>query len=380
LHRVDVLIGGGGVVGSAGAWFLRRARPDWRIAVIEPDPLYRKAASTLSASSIRRQFSTPLNIAMSAFGFGFLREHGIHIHESTYLYLADARNQDELRRHVELQRACGVEVRWHDAAALARRYPWLRTEDLVAGTDTAGGEGWFDGHSLLTLLREDNERNGIAYIKDRVRDFDAPAAGQVRRVYLAEGDGIECRWFINATGTHSSRVASLAGIELPVRARKRCVFVFDSPARIAPAALLIDPSGLWFRPEGQRYITSFTPAEDPDVDVDDFEVDHAQFDDDIWPLLAHRVPGFEALRVTGAWAGHYDYQLFDRNPLIGPAVPDGNFLLASGFSGHGLQHAPAVGRALAEWIVHGEYRSLDLSPLGFSRTLRAAPMREANVI
>jgi FAD-dependent oxidoreductase domain-containing protein 1 len=380
VRHVNVLIAGGGAVGSACAYFLRREAPHLTVVVAEPDPSYRTAASTLSASSIRQQFSTPLNIAMSAFGLEFLRTAGIRMVESTYLYLVTAAGAESLRGHAQVQRDCGVSVQWHEPAALSARYPWLQTDDLAGGTDTLRGEGWFDGHSLLQHLRSDNEAHGIRYVPARVEGLERGADGRITAAMLAGGEHVACDHFINATGTHSRRIAALAGIDLPVQPRKRCVFVFTSPIRLRPDALLIDPTGLWFRPEGERFITGCTPPHDPNVAVDDFDVDHALFEEFLWPILAQRVPAFEAARVTGAWAGHYDYNLFDQNAFIGPAPGAENFLLASGFSGHGLQHSPAVGRALAEWIAHGRYRALDLSPLGFDRMLQREPVRETNII
>jgi len=378
MKRVDVLIAGGGVVGSACAWFLRREAPHLSVLVLEPDPAYRQSASTLSAGSIRQQFSTPLNIALSRFGLHFLRQHGIHVHEATYLYLATAQGEAALRANTIVQRNCGVPVRWHDADALARLYPWLATHDLCAGADTLSGEGWFDGHALLRFFREVNERSGVRYLKDRLATLELADPGA--QAGLASGERIAARYLVNATGTHSREVAAMAGIDLPVEPRKRCVYVFTCPKALHPPALLIDPVGLWFRPEGERFIAGYSPDPDPAVDFDDFEVDLRVFEDQLWPMLARRVPAFEQARLTAAWAGHYDYNTFDQNAFVGPARPGSALLLASGFSGHGLQHAPGIGRGLAEWIAHGEWRSLDLDPLGIGRLDRIRPEPEINVI
>jgi glycine/D-amino acid oxidase-like deaminating enzyme len=144
--------------------------------------------------------------------------------------------------------------------------------------------------------------------------------------------------------------------------------------------LVIDPSGLWFRSEGDRFLCGPPAVPDPDVSPADFELDPADFETRVWPLLAHRVPAFEAVRMTGAWAGHYDYNTFDQNAFIGPVPGVSNLLLASGFSGHGIQHAPAVGRGLAELICHGRYLSIDLGALSYDRYLTNSPLRELNVI
>ena len=144
--------------------------------------------------------------------------------------------------------------------------------------------------------------------------------------------------------------------------------------------LLIDPTGVYVRPEGDLYIAGGTPPPENDPPATDFEVDHAFFEETIWPVLAARVPAFEAIRPGRAWAGHYDMNLFDHNAIVGPLPGIAGILIATGFSGHGLQQAPAVGRGLAELIVHGRYMTLDLSPLGYDRVTAGRPLREANVV
>jgi FAD-dependent oxidoreductase domain-containing protein 1 len=173
----------------------------------------------------------------------------------------------------------------------------------------------------------------------------------------------------------------MAELELPVRPRKRYVYHFDCRTAVHDAPLLVDPGGVYFRPEGPSYIGGFSPhAGDPDPDALDLEVDRAAFERVMWPALAHRVPAFEELRLLDAWAGHYEVNTLDHNAIIGPHPEVTNFLFANGFSGHGLQQAPATGRGLAEWIAYGEYRSLDLSPLGYERIARGEPLRELNVV
>jgi FAD-dependent oxidoreductase domain-containing protein 1 len=386
MQKADVVIAGGGAVGSATAHFLAE-QPAFSgsVVVIEPDPTYSFAASALSASSIRQQFSTPLNIALSAFGLEFLRDCGrgladVNLVESTYLYLASTQGEPILKQNVEVQRRCGVDTRLMDAAGLLTRYPWINAADVAAAADTSSGEGWFDGYGLLRGLRRASERGGVRYLRDRIASVIMDGASSVAGVRLAGGGTLRCRWLVNAAGTHSRAIAAEAGIDLPVHARKRNVFVFTSLSPPADCPMVIDPSGLWFRPERDRFICGVVPVHDPNVALDDFNVDHQLFEDLAWPALAHRVPAFEAIRMAGAWAGHYDYNVFDQNAFLGPCENVPNLILASGFSGHGLQHAPAIGRALAEIVAFGEYRTIDLSPFSYSRYLRGRPLRERNVI
>jgi glycine/D-amino acid oxidase-like deaminating enzyme len=386
VNAVDVVIAGGAAVGSAAAYFLTE-QPGFTgsVVVIEPDPSYEYAASARSAASIRRQFSTPLNIEMSAFGMAFLRgcANGladVNLKESTYLTLAGPGGEAALRQNVELQRRCRVDVRLLDSEQLAECYPWLQVADVPLAADTSAGEGWFDGHGLLHGLRRAAVTRGVRYLRDRVDGIWMGSGPSVAGVRLASGASLQCRWLVNATGTHSRALAASAGIELPVFARKRNVFVFSCEQPPEHCPLLVDPSSLWCRPEGNRFICGMVPLDDRDVSLDDFEIDHQEFDQRVWPALAHRVPAFEAIRVTSAWAGHYDFNVFDQNAFLGPCENIPNLLLASGFSGHGLQHSPAMGRALAEFIHFGEYRSIDLSPFSYTRYLRKQPLREHGVI
>ena len=379
---VDVVIAGGGAVGSAIAYFLARD-PAFRrsVAIVEPDPSYEFAASARSASSIRRQFSTPLNIALSEFGWQFLQAiPAVGLVESSYLLLATHSGLAGLRQNIDLQHRCGVPAQLHGPQELARRYPWLQVGDLAAGADTTSGEGWFDGYALLRSLRTANEHRGVRYVRDRVAAIDMRATGTVGAVRLKGGDALSCRTLVLAAGTGSRALAEQAGIDLPVFARKRNVFVFECATKIPQCPLVVDTSGLWFRPEGERFICGPVAVADPDVAPDDFDVDHGQFDELAWPALAHRVPAFEAVRVTGAWAGHYDYNVFDQNAFVGPCEAVPNLILASGFSGHGLQQAPGIGRALAEYITYGEYRTIDVTPFSYARYARGEPLREHNVI
>lgn len=386
--RQQVVIVGGGVIGSALAYFLAsHARFRGDVTVVERDPTYAQASSALSASSIRQQFSQPVNIAISQFGIGFLRNIRQHLAvdgdvpdialtEKGYLYLASEGGATTLRENHAIQQAHGVKVALLEPAALQQRFPWLQVDDLALASLGLEGEGWFDGYGLLMAFRNKARSLGVQYLKAQATGF-AHSQGRVSAVTLEGGSALPCDWAVNAAGAWARPLLAGTGLDLPVYGRKRCVYAFSSPAETPGCPLVIDPSGLWFRPEGKLWICGLPPPQD-DNDPP-LEVDHALFDQ-AWLTLANRVPGFEALRQQRAWAGYYEYNTHDHNALLGPHPALANLLLANGFSGHGLQQAPAVGRGLAEWICEGAYTSLDLSPLSVQRLVEGRTLLEKNVI
>ncbi len=396
----DVAIIGAGIQGASIAWWLLRLDPALRVALIERDTGFSQASSQRSASSIRQQFSHPINIQLSQFGLQFLREASsllaidgeapaIGLTDPGYLYLARARGADSLRAQHALQRQHGAPIELLERDALAQRFAWLRTGDLSVGTLGAGAEGWFDGPALHQAMLRAARAQGATLIRGEVVGFEmagagrsaagaASAAGKIAALQLADGTRLACGTAVNAAGAWARPLANAAGIDLPVHARRRTVFVFSCPATLADCPLVIDPSGFWFRPEGRQFIGGRTP--DDDTDDLPLEPNLAEFDEAFWTGLAHRVPAFEALRIENAWAGYYEMNLFDHNALLGAHPAVDNLLFATGFSGHGMQQAPAVGRGLAELIVHGAYRSLDLSVLSVARLTEGRRIIEANVI
>lgn len=389
-----IVIIGGGVIGSAIAYFLTLQQPGCAVVVVERDPSYARASSALSASSIRQQFSTDINIQISAYGIGFLRNTGallacngdvpnIGLHEGGYLYLATQAGAATLRENHALQKQHGADVALLSPQQLAQRFPWLALQDVVLGSLGLSGEGWFDGYLLLTALRKKAQSRGVRYVADEAVGLDMAASDGVRHVnavLLHSGTVMPCRYAVNAAGPWAAAIAGWAGIDLPVVGKRRTVFHLASPAALPGCPLLIDTSGIWLRPEGAGFICGFAPDADQDPDFAPLEPEYAAFEDRIWPTLAERIPGFEALRMQGAWAGYYEMNTFDHNALVGPHATCDNLVFANGFSGHGLQQCPAVGRGLAEWMLTGRYQSLDLSPLSVDRIAQNRPLLEKNVI
>jgi FAD-dependent oxidoreductase domain-containing protein 1 len=387
----DVILIGGAAVGSAVAYFLASS-PGFqgKVLVLEQDPSYGHCATARSAASIRHQFSTPGNIAMSQFGTEFLRRlpeylsvdgeaPDVGFHEGGYLFLATAAGEAVLRENHATQRQMGADVALLAPDTLARRFPWLNTTDLAGGSLGLSGEGWFDAWALMQAFRRKARSLGVEYRQARASALRREGR-RITGVALSDGSVVSAGTVINAAGTGATALARSAGLNLPVQSRKRCVFHVSSPASLPACPLVIDPSGAYFRPEGTGFICGIAPDAANDPECHDFEVQHALFDDVLWPLLASRVPGFEALRVLRSWAGHYDVNTLDANVILGAHPEVDNLLFANGFSGHGLQQSPAIGRALAELVTEGRYTSLDLSAFGWDRVLAGRPLLERNVV
>jgi len=389
-RTADVVIIGGAVMGSAVACHLAmRADFGGRIVVVEADPAYEICASARSAASIRQQFSSAINIEISLYGIRFLRDIGtelavgndrpaIDLHEGGYLFLATPDKVDILRENQRQQQQFGADVGYFDAAGLQRKFPWLDVSDLAAGCHGLTGEGWFDGYGLMQAFRKKARSLGVDYLAARAAVCRENGGWQVQ---LSTGTTMSTPVIVNCAGASGgAEICRQAGLDVPIVSKKRCVFTFECREKLERFPLLIDPSGTYVRPEGTGFICGSAPPEDKDPDCTDFDVDHALFEDHIWPTLAARIPAFEAIRPGAAWAGSYDMNLFDHNAFLG-AVPDiEGFYLALGFSGHGLQQSPAVGRGLAELIATGRYRTLDLSPLAIDRLALNSPIVEKNVV
>lgn len=393
MDRVDVLIVGGGIVGSAAAYFLSTdaAFQGRRIAIAERDTSFREASTARSVGGLRQQFSTPENIAMSQFTLGMFRrlrtifgaDADVGFRERGYLLLSSAEGEPVLSENVALQRSLNADTVLVGPGQIAKGFPWMSVEGVAAGAFGRSGEGWFDPPSLAALMRRAAQDRGVDVIRGEVSAI-AVHGGRVTGVRLADGTEVACDALVNAAGPWAGRLAKLAGVLLPVEPRKRYVYVIDCrepPAGLHEAPLTVDPSGVWFRPEGRLFLCGKSPrpeAEPPVGDLDD--IDHGFFEAEVWPVLAARVPAFEAVKVVNAWAGYYDYNTLDQNAVIG-APPDlANFYFANGFSGHGAQQGAAAGRAVADLIAHGRFKAIDLTRLGYARIAANTPLVERNVI
>ena len=388
MKHSDVVIVGSGVMGAATAYWLTHWQPGLRVTLVESDTRYEKASSSLSASSIRQQFTCPVNIQLSQYGIAFLREAEQHLglpdhpvelglQEPGYLYLAQSAQVAGMQSAHQIHRQAGADVALLGPEALRQRYPWLNVDDVALGSLGLSGEGWFDGPALHQAFLRKAMAQGVRQLQDRVVAL-VHTATQITGVRLASGSTLGCGQVVNAAGPWAGEVAAMAGVSLPVEAARRTVFVLSCPEPLPLCPLLIDPSGWWLRPEGRFLITGSEPVQtEPGLAL---EPNWAEWHDEQWASLAHRIPALSALRVERAWAGYYEMNTFDHNAVIGPHPTLGNLFFINGFSGHGMQHAAGAGLALAEWMLQGKPLSIAVKALGFERLVHKRPLRELQVI
>ena len=350
---------------------------------------YEHAPSARASGGFRQQFSTPENVRIGLYGAHFLKHIDEHLmvdgetpdvgfRERGYLLLSTAEALPLMRDNNAVQRECGADIHFQSPAQLRERFPWLSTEGLAGAFLGLSNEGWVDPYSLLQAYRRKARSTGVDYVADEAVEVSRHNA-RVDSVRLRDGGRVEAGVVLNVAGARdAAQIAAQVGVDLPVEPRKRCTFVFECREDLGAPPLTIMPNGVAFRPEGRGFIGMASPPPEWDPVTEDVEVDHRVFDDLIWPTLALHVPVFEAIKVTSSYCCHYDVNTLDQNLIIGLTPELENFYIACGFSGHGLQQSPAVGRALSELITFGEYRTLDLSRFGYQRVLTGEGIPETN--
>ncbi|KAH0623247.1 hypothetical protein JD844_031333 [Phrynosoma platyrhinos] len=413
-------------MGWSIAYWLKRNEPRSdaiRVVVVERDlsvsypssKMYSKASTVLSVGGIRQQYSMPENIRMSLFSADFLRSIDEYLHvigqppvdiqfnPSGYLFLASDEKAAVLEENVQVQREEGAKVSLLSPAQLKKKYPWINTDGVALASCGLENEGWFDPWTLLNAFRSKAISMGVYQSCGEVTCelflswyyfITSLSLKFVQMPNSTEYATIQCSLVVNAAGAWSSRVAemagvgtgppdSISGVKLPVEPKKRYVYVWhcpDGPGLGCP--MLIDTTGAYCRREGVggNYLGGISPTEEEEPDIQDLAVDHEFFQEKVWPKLAHRVPSFESLKVKSSWAGYYDYNTFDQNPVIGLHPLVENLYFATGFSGHGLQQSPAVGQAIAELILDGKYKTIDLEAFSFNRLIKGEKALERNII
>ncbi|HQU48014.1 MAG TPA: FAD-binding oxidoreductase [Casimicrobiaceae bacterium] len=388
MTRHDVVIAGGGIMGSAVAYFLKVLAPAADIAVIEPDRTYEFASTPRASGGARRQFSCPENIEMSNYSIPFIERAdrelavgdepaSVEWRRGGYLFIVGEADLPVLRANAEVQRSLGVRADLLDADGLHERFPSMNLDGIAGGVHTPD-DGWCDPTGLLQAFRRKARSLGARYVDDRVVaiDHDATAARAVR---LASGSALGAGHVVNAAGAWAKEVAAMVGMPLPIEPLRRFEHYFETPNAIEPLPYVKDMARLAFRPEGRGYSGGLVDGDEPRGY--NFDVDHDYFERVVWPALAHRFPAFEACRCKRTWSGLYEQSELDGNPVIGNGAGKlPNFHVVAGFSGHGMMHAPAAGRAIAELIVHSRFVTLDLARLGYRRIAEHAPYPERGIL
>ncbi|MBT5822707.1 MAG: FAD-binding oxidoreductase [Rhodobacteraceae bacterium] len=392
----DVVIIGGAMMGSSAAWFLTD-NPDFdgSVLVVEMDRSYANCSTAHTNSCMRQQFSNKLNVQISQFAADFVknlrgymgndtRVPELDIQNYGYMYLADTDSfADTLRDNQKVQLEMGAETQLLNAEEIKARYPFYDVYDIKLGSINLKDEGYWDGGTVFDWWRRSAKDRGVEYVTNRVVAMDVQGS-KVCSVTLESGEVIGAGQVVNASGPRGALTAKMAGIALPVEPRKRFTWIFSAEQPLdQDLPLTIDPSGVHFRQDGPKtYLAGSPPDLEDDVAVDpsDFNMDHARWENHVWPIIATRIPQFEAIKVVTEWAGHYAYNTLDQNAVLGAHPEITNFIFLNGFSGHGLQQSPAMGRATAEWLTYGSYRTLDMAPFGFERIAEGRAFEEKAII
>lgn len=384
----DVIIIGGGIMGCAAAYYLAGGDATLNIAVVEKDPTYEKASTSLSMANVRVQFSMAENIRISQYAMEILDQFdetmavddvspGIDFRREGNLFLVNGADETGARGVLDLQTKLGCDVEWWPKEKIKERFPLYEPGDMAGGT-YGPGDGHLDAYSFLMGYRNKARRLGVTFIEDDVTGILRDGSG-ITGVETAAAGRLDTDVAVNCAGAWAAELSKTAGVHLPIQPIKRQVFVLDTAVKPeSPLPLTVLPSGLYFRSEtGGVILLGKSMPEDP-VGFD-FTWDEGRFMDQLWLELASFVPEFDRLRLQRGWAGLYAVNTFDGNAVLGEWPDSRGFYLANGFSGHGLQQAPAVGRYLSELILQKE-PALDLSPFSPVRILDNKPLSENGLV
>jgi glycine/D-amino acid oxidase-like deaminating enzyme len=387
-RKCDVAIVGGGVIGLAAAHFVKALAPAAEVVVVEREPGYEHCSTLRASGGCRIQFSCPENIRMSLFSIDFIRrfpetmatpgrDAPVDWVQGGYLFIVEPQHVGLLEANYATQRTLGCDVEMLDRAALKARFPSMYVDDLGAAVHSPS-DGWCDPYQLLHGFRRKVLDQGVQIVADEAVGFEV-AGHAVRTMTLRSGAGIAATHFVNAAGAWAAEVGRMAGMELPIAPLRRFEHYFTPGTPMEKLPYVKDLNRMAFRSEGPGFSGGVVDGEEPRGF--NFEVDHDYFERAVWPAAARRFPPLEAARCHRTWAGLYEQCELDGNPIIGnwPGRLE-NFHVCAGFSGHGMMHAPAAGRAIAERIVHGEDRSIDLSRLGYRRVLDGEPYTERGIV
>jgi FAD-dependent oxidoreductase domain-containing protein 1 len=385
--KFDVAVIGGGIIGSAVAYFLLREAPTLSVCVIEPDPTYEFASALRASGGCRVQFTCPENIEMSKYSIDFIknfertmatktRAAPVDWVEGGYLFIVPPEAAVNLERNARIQTDHGCVAHLMTPSELKARFPSMNVDDMGAGVHTPH-DGWCDPNGLLWGFRRKAVELGASYIHDKFATAEVDAV-KAKSVILESGRRIAADSFINATGAWSGVVAQQFGMHLPISPMRRFEHYFTAATPVERLPYVKDTARLAFRSEGAGFSGGLVNSDE--TRGFKFEVDHGYFESVVWPAVAHRFPAFEAAKCHRTWSGLYEVNELDGNPVIGAWDKLPNLYTVAGFSGHGMMHAPAAGRGIAELVVHGQFKTLDLSRLGYERIVKSEAYAEAGIL
>jgi FAD-dependent oxidoreductase domain-containing protein 1 len=390
----DIIIIGGGIMGSSTAYHLMRADSSLKMLIIEKDLGYEKASTALSMVNARIQFSLKENVQVSQYAFKILenfedemaidgKKPAIFYRREGNLFLYDEKSEPSARKAFHMQEELGCAIEWWSPKKIKERYPIYENIDNIVGATFGPQDGHFDAYAVLMGYKAKAKSMGVSFLQDEVveliTDGDGERTGNIiQGVKTASGETFWSSNVVNCTGAWAARLVKTVGIELPVDPTKRQVFAVKPEFSFdGPLPLTVLPSGFYFRSEtGGLLLMGKSMEEDP-IGFD-FSWDQDRFEL-LWGELYEFAPVFEALKLIKGWAGLYAVNTLDANAILGEWPYLKGFYLANGFSGHGLQQGPAVGRYITE-LITGKKPTLDLSIFNPVRILENNPIHEDGIV
>lgn len=384
--KFDVIMAGGGLMGCATAYYLLKADPTLKVAIIEMDATYEKNSTVLSDGNTRLQFNIKENIEISQYALEKLATFGedmivdgvkpqVAFKQEGNLFLSDFENAENAKAGLKIQQSLGCDVVWLTPDEISARYPILSVEG-IAGATFGALDGVMDPHAVLMAFKNKAVDLGATFIEAEVAEI-THEKGQVTGVKLTSGEMLSAKYVLNSAGGWGTKLAKTAGIDLPIDPVMRQVFIVEVGVNIEKEyPFLFFPSGIYLSQEhGNRFMCGKSFDNDP-IGFD-FVTNRKTFEEHMWEDLVGHIPAFDRLKVIGAWAGLYAVNTFDGNALLGESPALKGFILANGFSGHGFQQCHAVGRYLAELIL-GVSPVLDLAIFSPQRILDNKPVFEGH--
>ncbi len=386
----DVVIVGGSVVGSSVAWHLREEGFTGRIVVIERDASYRRASAALAMGGIRQQFCTPVTVQMVQFSVELWKVFDRRMTVATYsprvwfrqrgyLFLADAATAPRLMARYEAERRAGAIVEMLAPDAIRQLVPDLALDDIVFGV-FGSQDGYGSPREVLWGFRHAAEARDIEYLSGEVTSVER-TGDRVSGAVLADGTRIGSPIVVNAAGPWAGRLATAAGLSVPVEPVKqmlfRCALPQHWPYRFP---MVIDPGGVHWRHDDPTepdmtdgLILASTKWDEPTGEH--FDADHQRWEAEFKPALVRRIPALRDVCDARGWAGLYEMTP-DHNPVLGEHPALSGFIFANGFSGHGLMMSPATGHIVSELIRLGGSKTFDITPFAPDRFERGALIRD----